>query len=454
MHRGKNRSRKPVEMSLADNLSTTAQPPSSFSSTTTKSSTSNTPCHHHPYHLPVPAPEVSSFLTCPSSKSQHNTPTYNSADNAYRYQHGMKSVDEHFSEAAGGERKNSSRFRPLGMNSLVGKGHMAFVPQQSTSSHSRIDLPREEKPQHCFVLGTDLKLEKPATVEAKQKPLLHFLDERPTTSNTLCLDSKADHSKTQLSISIPVAYHDFPAFKSGFNRAKTAPSGHSATFGCFQCPAQAWIVKGGRRQIGKHRGSPDSPSSSSVFSLFSLNAFSSLVVARLIPPSTGGIIRSLQESFEETLDYHMGKDHHFEEVGESRRRVGGRDRRSSIIALHFLQLPSFENEDTPQRHLQPGGDASKRQPDLFPIIKLRLPSARRHRVSALVVSVLHQIRRRAQGGNPRGPARHAVEVPVQLLRQRTVRGRSRRRRGGRRSEGHGHGGDLGEEEERKEQGHG
>ncbi|XP_065046701.1 growth-regulating factor 1-like [Musa acuminata AAA Group] len=221
MHRGKNRSRKPVEMSLANNLSTTAQPPSSFSSTTTKSSTSNTPCHHHPYHLPVPAPEVFSFLTCPSSKSQHNTPTYNSADNAYRYQHGMKSVDEHFSEAAGGERKNSSRFRPLGMNSLVGKGHMAFVPQQSTSSHSRIDLPREEKPQHCFVLGTDLKLEKPATVEAKQKPLLHFLDERPTTSNTLCLDSKADHSKTQLSISIPVAYHDFPAFKSGFNREWT-----------------------------------------------------------------------------------------------------------------------------------------------------------------------------------------------------------------------------------------
>lgn len=160
---------------------------------------------------------------------------YVSNDCNNRYQHGMKSVDEHFSEAAGGERKNSSRFRPLGMNSLVGKGHMAFVPQQSTSSHSRIDLPREEKPQHCFVLGTDLKLEKPATVEAKQKPLLHFLDERPTTSNTLCLDSKADHSKTQLSISIPVAYHDFPAFKSGFNRG-------ARTCHCLNCSSIRRII--------------------------------------------------------------------------------------------------------------------------------------------------------------------------------------------------------------------
>ncbi|URE17246.1 hypothetical protein MUK42_35429 [Musa troglodytarum] len=181
MHRGKNRSRKPVEMSLANNLATTAQPPSSSSS-----STSDTPCHHHPYHPPVPAPEVFSFLTCSCSKSQHNTPPYNSADNARRYRHAMKSVDEHFSEAAGGERKNSSRFRPLGMNSLVGKGHMAFVPRQSTSSHSRIDLPKELQPQHCFVLGTDLKLEKPAAIEAERKPLLPFFDERPATSNTSC----------------------------------------------------------------------------------------------------------------------------------------------------------------------------------------------------------------------------------------------------------------------------
>ncbi|RRT41971.1 hypothetical protein B296_00041072 [Ensete ventricosum] len=194
MHRGKNRSRKPVEMSLANNLSSTTAPPPPPSS-----SSSNTPCHHHPYHLPVSAPQVFCFLTSPTSKSQHNTPpAYISADNAYRYQHGMKTVDEHFSEAAGGERKNSSQFRPLGMNSLVGKGHMVFVPQPSTSSHSTIHLPKEEKPQHCFVLGTDLKLEKPATTAAEQKPLLHFFDERPTTSNAACLDSK-----TQLSISIP-----------------------------------------------------------------------------------------------------------------------------------------------------------------------------------------------------------------------------------------------------------
>ncbi|KAJ8470265.1 hypothetical protein OPV22_024608 [Ensete ventricosum] len=204
MHRGKNRSRKPVEMSLANNLSSTTAPPPP-----PPSSSSNTPCHHHPYHLPVSPPQVFCFLTSPTSKSQHNTPpAYISADNAYRfaliplssrslyvsnncnsrYQHGMKTVDEHFSEAAGGERKNS----------LVGKGHMVFVPPPSTSSHSTIHLPKEEKPQHCFVLGTDLKLEKPATTAAKHKPLLHFFDERPTTSSAACLDSK-----TQLSISIP-----------------------------------------------------------------------------------------------------------------------------------------------------------------------------------------------------------------------------------------------------------
>ncbi|RZR98078.1 hypothetical protein BHM03_00027383 [Ensete ventricosum] len=153
MHRGKNRSRKPVEMSLANNLSSTTAP--------------------RRRRRRLPPPPIPPVITIPIISL---------------YQHGMKTVDEHFSEAAGGERKNS----------LVGKGHMVFVPQPSTSSHSTIHLPKEEKPQHCFVLGTDLKLEKPATTAAKHKPLLHFFDERPTTSSAACLDSK-----TQLSISIP-----------------------------------------------------------------------------------------------------------------------------------------------------------------------------------------------------------------------------------------------------------
>ncbi|XP_072979860.1 growth-regulating factor 1-like [Typha angustifolia] len=216
MHRGKNRSRKPVEMSLA----TTRTPPPTSSSS---SSSSHTPSPYppslsistpDPYHLLYP---YSSSTQVNSSHFHLDTPSY-SANKDYRYCHGMKDVDEYtfFSEASRADRESSWQFRPLGMSSL-GEPKQGPALQQSHYSHCTADLSKEveeEKNQHCFVLGADFKLEKPDKMEREQeaqKPLRHFFDEWPQKSKESWMDLEGDHgnqsySKTQLSISIP----DFP----------------------------------------------------------------------------------------------------------------------------------------------------------------------------------------------------------------------------------------------------
>ncbi|EHA8590517.1 WRC protein [Cocos nucifera] len=259
MHRGKNRSRKPVEMSLATTL------PSSTSSSTP--STSHTHIHTHtPSPYPPPPLSISTpdsyHLLYPSHPSSRipgvglntphfnlHTPSYTQEDKDYRfgftslslylsiylpisitrgmndpngrYCHGMKDVDEYcfFSEASGSEKERSWQFRPLGMSSLGDTKQGSSALQQSTYSHCGRDA--EEKQQHCFVLGADFKLERPVKVEREQeegqRPLRHFFDEWPQKSRDSWVDLEQEnsnqastYSKTQLSISIPISHHDFP----------------------------------------------------------------------------------------------------------------------------------------------------------------------------------------------------------------------------------------------------
>ncbi|XP_038985423.1 growth-regulating factor 1-like [Phoenix dactylifera] len=226
MHRGKNRSRKPVEMSLATTL------PSSTTSST--SSTSHNPSPYPPplsistpdsYHLLYPYHSSSRPPGVGLSTPHFNldAPTYTQPDKDYRYCHGMKDVDEYsfFSEASGSERESSWQFRPLGM-SLLGeskKGSSAL--QQSAYAQCERDA-EEKQQQHCFVLGADFKLERPVKAEREQegqRPLRHFFDEWPQKSKDSWVDleqenpnqaAAAAYSKTQLSISIPMSHHDFP----------------------------------------------------------------------------------------------------------------------------------------------------------------------------------------------------------------------------------------------------
>ncbi|XP_073101007.1 growth-regulating factor 1 isoform X1 [Elaeis guineensis] len=230
MHRGKNRSRKPVEMSLATSL------PSSTSSSTP--STSHTPSLHPP-PLSISTPDSHQLLypSHPSSRipgvglnTPHfnlHAPSYTQADKNYRYCHGMKDVDEYcfFSEASGSEKESSWQFRPLGMSSLGDTKQGSSALQQSTYSHCGRDA--EEKQQHCFVLGADFKLERPVKVEREQeegqRPLRHFFDEWPQRSRDSWVDLEQEnsnqastYSKTQLSISIPMSHHDFPVTGSRY----------------------------------------------------------------------------------------------------------------------------------------------------------------------------------------------------------------------------------------------
>ncbi|KAJ0981137.1 hypothetical protein J5N97_009392 [Dioscorea zingiberensis] len=169
MHRGKNRSRKPVEMSLAS-LPTT---------------------HHSIYHPPPPPLSISTpdlFYTGYSSAKPSNTTTnlhldtgsYYTTDNKdyYRYAHGMRDTDEYsfFSEASGAARENSSW--PKHSSVTQHHGYANYSNNRTTDLLSK----EEDGKQHCFVLGADFKLEKPVKEDREEVPLRHFFDEWPQKS--------------------------------------------------------------------------------------------------------------------------------------------------------------------------------------------------------------------------------------------------------------------------------
>ncbi|KAH7679925.1 Growth-regulating factor protein [Dioscorea alata] len=200
MHRGKNRSRKPVEMSLASHPST----------------------HHSLYHSPPPplsisTPELfytgySSSAKPPNTTNLHlDTGSYYTTDNKdyYRYAHGMRDVDEYsfFSEASGAARETSS-WPKLG-TATQQHGYADY----STCTEDLLSKEESGK-QHCFVLGADFKLEKPVKEDREKVPLRHFFDEWPQKSkeSSPWMDlEEHSSSKTQLSISIPAMtsrYHN------------------------------------------------------------------------------------------------------------------------------------------------------------------------------------------------------------------------------------------------------
>ncbi|XP_031267960.1 growth-regulating factor 1 isoform X1 [Pistacia vera] len=269
MHRGKNRSRKPVEV--------TSTPPQTNPSTQTISSItrnsslvnpSSETLHHQPQiHYPIPSFNNSHLTTHPflySSKppavglSPQESLNLNSGNlvldsgsfsqtdfrrNRYVYDLKEEHVDEHafFSEPSGTIRSfsgssmdDSWQLTPLTMSSSSSssskqrgcsglQSDYSYLQLQSLSDHNPKQQHKQQD-QNCYVLGSDIKCELPIRLdreheEGPQKTVHRFFDEWPpkTRDSWLDLDDKSSNSSsvstTRLSISIPSA-HDFPIFNS------------------------------------------------------------------------------------------------------------------------------------------------------------------------------------------------------------------------------------------------
>ncbi|BFG24181.1 hypothetical protein CerSpe_104550 [Prunus speciosa] len=243
MHRGRNRSRKPVEVSSSTTTppttAATEHPSSSSSSALSSPNNKNlsktssyslsplsssisteTQTQHHPHQSNSPLypflnyPQSSSTSSRPppgsvfspqnnsSSATPHlflNSGSYNNqAEKDYRYLHGTKgSVDElaFFPESSANGRSiltgGSSSCQPL-MSSYRGYSQPQF--QSLTDHHNpEVSQQSQEEEQHCFVWGTDLKSSRAIKTEKEadetQKSLHHFFgDWQPPKSTDTWLD--------------------------------------------------------------------------------------------------------------------------------------------------------------------------------------------------------------------------------------------------------------------------
>ncbi|XP_021661792.2 growth-regulating factor 1 [Hevea brasiliensis] len=270
MHRGKNRSRKPVEVATQPATANPSITPT-ISSITKNHSTLLTPPSHslslmssetHQHHLHY-SHLNNQFLSSHTSSrppgiglspQDNATPllldsggscSLTNAD--YRSAYGLKEeVDEHafFSEHSGSMRNlsgssldNAWQFTPLTMSS---SSTTSSSNQRSSSSlhneysylqlHSLSDrdhdhdAPKQQKQyQQSYLLGTDMKGLLPTKIEREEEPqkIFHrFFDEWPPKNKDswLNLDDKSPNSTsvstTRLSISIPSSSHEFPIFNS------------------------------------------------------------------------------------------------------------------------------------------------------------------------------------------------------------------------------------------------
>ncbi|KAK8547273.1 hypothetical protein V6N13_097988 [Hibiscus sabdariffa] len=256
MHRGKNRSRKPVEVN--SNATTTANPStanqniSSITKTRPSFSLSSEPqqhhhqLRHHGYHSQVNHPFMYSHASRPPGvglSPQENTThslldsgSYSQTNTDYRisYVYGLKEdVDEHafFSEPSGTMRSfsgssvdDSWQLAPLTMSSSSSKqrscsglqSEYSYLQLQSLTDHSTKQR-KQDDDEHCYI-----KFEMPNELEKGEPPktVHRFFDEWPPKhrDSWLDLDDKSSNSSsvstTRLSISIPSTSHDFPIFNS------------------------------------------------------------------------------------------------------------------------------------------------------------------------------------------------------------------------------------------------
>ncbi|OAY27061.1 hypothetical protein MANES_16G096400v8 [Manihot esculenta] len=271
MHRGKNRSRKPVEIatqtatvnpsitptvsSITKSHSTLSTPPSHSLSLLSSESHQNH-LHQSGYHSHLNHHFLSSHAASRPpgnflSPDEKSTPllfnsggscSLSNTDYRNKSAYGLKEeVDEHvfFSEPSGSMRNlsgssldNAWQFTPLTISSSstssssnqrsVSNLHneYAYLQLHSLSDHG--DPKQQKQYQQSYLLGSDMKCVLPTKIEKEepQKTVHHFFDEWPPKNKAswLGLDDKSPNSTsvstTRLSISIPSSSHDFPIFNS------------------------------------------------------------------------------------------------------------------------------------------------------------------------------------------------------------------------------------------------
>lgn len=254
MHRGRNRSRKPVEIMTSTSTTITTRPipttpPTAIPiSSTTKNTNNPSPCSPpsshsfsyltKPHQYPFLYSHSSSPRRSPAislSSTQEHTPKFFLGSAAYSrnngYGDGMKEEGgEHvfFSEASGTMRSRCGsnsvddtwELSPLTMSSPMchskqSTGHSAASYLQLQSLN---DSSRQQRQDHHQYYYNDLKThDSPMKIETEdhqpKKVMHHFFDEWPPKDNKdSWLDSEdkfSGLSKTQLSISIPNPSQDF-----------------------------------------------------------------------------------------------------------------------------------------------------------------------------------------------------------------------------------------------------
>ncbi|RDX68570.1 Growth-regulating factor 3, partial [Mucuna pruriens] len=241
MHRGKNRSRKPVEV-LKTTPTTVVTTNTDASAPTILSITKNTPAlsptthdtyhhhHHHPqhsflYHQSRPSNAVAlSFQdnSAPLFLDTHN----NNTDCRNGYVYGLKEeVDEHafFTEPSGTMRSfsTSSMEDSWQLTPLTISSSSSSKERNENNEYSYLQLQSLGSNKGCY---GDIKCEtlrKQLGKEEPQKTIHRFFDEWPPKSRGSWLDLDDKSSTTQLSISIPTSSHDFTTFSSTSQRGSS-----------------------------------------------------------------------------------------------------------------------------------------------------------------------------------------------------------------------------------------
>ncbi|XP_068660291.1 growth-regulating factor 1-like [Aristolochia californica] len=232
MHRGKNRSRKPVEIPITS--STPSKPPMTASQSSVFSSSAAVASQnrYHPYNSPALHPFL--YPHASSSRppeigfpqqSNHilfnlDSASYSTAEKDYRYLNGGRDiVDEQpfFSEASGTLRGIGDSLTPLRLSSPLKQKSCSVLPSTYSQLHLHNQYDNQHS-QHCFVLGTDFKSDRPVKAE-REEGTRRFFDEWPKNkASWMNLEedrsTRASLSTTQLSISIPVGSSDYPVLKS------------------------------------------------------------------------------------------------------------------------------------------------------------------------------------------------------------------------------------------------
>ncbi|KAG4929562.1 hypothetical protein AAZX31_17G049000 [Glycine max] len=269
MHRGKNRSRKPVEV-LKTTPMTAATNTDASTPTTILSITKNSPVlfptthslshdtyHHHHHHHSHPQQHSSHSFLYHSSRPSSGGVSLSFQDNSAplfldtascsqnnnntdcRYVYGLKEeVDEHafFTEPSGTMRsfsassmEDSWQLTPLTISSSSSSkqrscsglsndsNEYSYLQLQSLSGNNS---KHPQQDQGCYISGSDIKCETFMKLgkEEPQKTVHRFFDEWPPKSRGSWLDLDDKSSTTQLSISIPTSTHDFATFSSTTQR--------------------------------------------------------------------------------------------------------------------------------------------------------------------------------------------------------------------------------------------